>query len=81
MANITDNEKMAEGDSGGVASGRGTNVFLPKGRLNEEVMDRRLFCLTSKMLYRDRLKRWYVVARSLFLLLITCSAWPCLGPA
>ena len=31
--------------------------------------------------YRDRLKCWYVVARSLFLLLLTCSAWPCLGPA
>ena len=31
--------------------------------------------------YRDRLKGLYVVARSLFLLLLSCSAWPCLGPA
>ena len=31
--------------------------------------------------YRDRLKGLYVVARSLFLLYLTCSAWPCLGPA
>ena len=31
--------------------------------------------------YRDRQKCLYVVARSLFLLLLTCSAWPCLGPA
>ena len=31
--------------------------------------------------YRDRLKCLYVVARSLILLLLTCSAWPCLGPA
>ena len=31
--------------------------------------------------YRDRLKGLYVVARSLILLLLTCSAWPCLGPA
>ena len=34
-----------------------------------------------KCLYRDRLKGLYVVARSLLLLLLTCSAWPCLGPA
>ena len=31
--------------------------------------------------YRDRLKDLYVVVISLFLLLLTCSAWPCLGPA
>ena len=33
------------------------------------------------IVYRDRLKGLKVVARSLFLLLLTCSAWPCLGPA
>ena len=27
--------------------------------------------------YRDRLKRWYVVARNVFLLLLDFSAWPC----
>ena len=32
-------------------------------------------------MYRDRLKGLYVVARRLFLLLLTCSASPCLGPA
>ena len=32
-------------------------------------------------MYRDRLKCLYVVARSLLLLLLTCSAWLCLGPA
>ena len=31
--------------------------------------------------YRDRLKCLYVVAGNLFLLLLTCSAWLCLGPA
>ena len=30
--------------------------------------------------YRDRLKGLYVVSRILFLLLLTCSAWPSLGP-
>ena len=35
----------------------------------------------SRVQYRDRLKGLYVVARSLLLLLLTCSAWPCLGPA
>ena len=33
------------------------------------------------LMYRDRLKGLYMVARSLFMLLLTCSAWPCLGPA
>ena len=31
--------------------------------------------------YRDRLKGLYMVGRSLFLLLLTCSVWLCLGPA
>ena len=31
--------------------------------------------------YRDRLKGLYVIARSLFLVLLTCSGCPCLGPA
>ena len=31
--------------------------------------------------HRDRLKGLYMVARNLFLLLLSCSAWPCLGPA
>ena len=36
----------------------------------------------QRVVYRDRLKGLNVVARSLFLLLIACSAWrPCLGPA
>ena len=30
-------------------------------------------------MYRDQLNGLYVVVRSLFLLLLTCSAWPCLG--
>ena len=37
--------------------------------------------LMMKTVYRDRLKCFYVVARSLFLLLLTSSAWLCLGPA
>ena len=37
--------------------------------------------LKDLKVYRDRLKGLYVVARSLFLLLLTCSACPCLGPA
>ena len=36
-------------------------------------------CVPSYV-YRDRPKSWCVVARSLFLLLLTCFAWPCLGP-
>ena len=36
---------------------------------------------TVYIMYRDELKGLYVVARSLFLLLRTCSALPCLGPA
>ena len=31
--------------------------------------------------YRGSLKGVYVVARIFFLLLLNCSAWPCLGPA
>ena len=37
--------------------------------------------INGRPLYRDRLKGLYVVARSLFLLLLTCSAWLWLGPA
>ena len=32
-------------------------------------------------IYWVRLKGSYVVARIFFLLLLNCSAWPCLGPA
>ena len=32
-------------------------------------------------IYRAPKKCMYVVARNFFLLLLTCSAWPCLGPA
>ena len=32
------------------------------------------------MIYRDRLKGWYMVARNVFLLLLNCSTWPFLGP-
>ena len=31
--------------------------------------------------YRDRLKGLYVVARNFFMLLLNCSAWPCLAVA
>ena len=31
--------------------------------------------------YRGENKGLYVVARNVFLLLLVCSAWPCLGPA
>ena len=31
--------------------------------------------------YRDRLKRWYMVAINFFLLLLDSFAWPCLGVA
>ena len=34
-----------------------------------------------KVKYRDRLKGLYVVAKNVFLLLLNCSTWPCLGPA
>ena len=37
--------------------------------------------VTASGVYKDRLKGLYVVARSLLLLLLTCSAWPWLGPA
>ena len=32
-------------------------------------------------MYRAEKKSWYVVARNFYLLLLNCSAWPCLGPA
>ena len=35
----------------------------------------------SLQLYRGVNKGLYVVARNFFLLLLNCSAWPCLGPA
>ena len=40
-------------------------------------------CLSSvrPLLYRGGNKGLYVVARNFFLLLLNCSAWPCLGPA
>ena len=37
--------------------------------------------VTSVKKYRAPGKCLYVVARNLFLLLLNCSAWPCLGPA
>ena len=37
--------------------------------------------LSRRSLYRDRLKGWYVVARNFFLLLLNCSARPCLAVA
>ena len=37
-------------------------------------------CMHACM-YRDGQNSLYVVARSLFLLFLNCSAWPCLGPA
>ena len=37
--------------------------------------------MLARNVYRDRLKGLYVVVRSLFLLLLNCSARPCLGPA
>ena len=42
---------------------------------------RRFLLMGEFYIYRDRLKGLYVVGRSLFLLLLHCSAWPCLGPA
>ena len=39
------------------------------------------FTTEMQSIYRDRLKCLYVVARSLILLLLTCSAWLWLGPA
>ena len=39
------------------------------------------YILTIKDKYWVRLKGSYVVARIFFLLLLNCSAWPCLGPA
>ena len=33
------------------------------------------------LLYRDRLKGLYEVAIIFLLILLNCSAWPCLGPA
>ena len=38
--------------------------------------DKMSFCM-----YRGGNKGLYVVARNFFLLLLNCSAWPCLGPA
>ena len=35
----------------------------------------------TRQLYRAPKKCLYVVARNFFLLLLTCFAWPCLGPA
>ena len=35
----------------------------------------------QRLLYRDRLKGWYVVARNFFLLLLNFSAWPYLAVA
>ena len=37
--------------------------------------------INVQVMYRDRLKCLYMVARSLLLLLLTCSAWLWLGPA
>ena len=36
---------------------------------------------TNNAVYWVRLKGSYMVARIFFLLLLNCSAWPCLGPA
>ena len=38
-------------------------------------------CCRLLLIYRDGLKCLYKVVRSLFLLFLTCSARPCLGPA
>ena len=38
-------------------------------------------CKLVRTMYREANKGLYVVARNFFLLLLNCSAWPCLGPA
>ena len=47
----------------------------------KEFITRNKSNLTLIMNYRNSLKGLYVVARIFFLLLLNCSARPCLGPA
>ena len=44
-------------------------------------MRHRMYNAVSFREYWFRLKGSYMVARIFFLLLLNCSAWPCLGPA
>ena len=42
---------------------------------------RLMMMIITLTLYRGELKGMYVVGRIFILLLLKCSAWPCLGPA
>ena len=54
-----------------------SNVCLKYNRGSQRNMAlARINCVLTSELHRDRLKCLYVVARSLFLLLLTCSAQP-----
>ena len=55
------------------------NVFV--GYCKITITNVKGFPMLCRCMYRHRLKRWYMVARSLFLFLLICSALPCMGPA
>ena len=55
------------------------NVFV--GYCKITITNVKGFPMLCRCMYRHRLKRWDVVARSLFLFLLICSALPCMGPA
>ena len=61
------------------------NVILLRSVLDALSIRARLKLKTdrprSTQIYWVRLKGSYMVARIFFLLLLNCSAWPCLGPA
>ena len=64
----------AQGEAGTATPGR-------RSTPSQSPTSRRSTLWQWSVYYRDRLKGLYVVPRSFFLLLLTCSAWPCLVPA
>ena len=70
--------RVCGGDSGGplVADRDNNGVWVQYG-----IMSFITGPIGVSKLYSDEQKRLYLVARILFLFLLNCSAWPCLGPA
>ena len=71
------------GEVGEAAAGDLDELFFHvQRRLVEETLRlQRKRAQKHEHMYRGRNKGLYVVARNFFLLLLNCSAWPCLGPA
>ena len=73
--------EVERGDGAAPPVFRGSAVLLPLPGFVLGSIDYLLEQGSVGFIYRDRQKGLYVVVKSLFLPLFTCSACPCVGPA